>query len=52
MWMCAGGRDVDVLSEAAGKGRGLSFLLQRLKETGFEPTNVQVCCRLACPLPT
>eukprot|EP00983_Pelagomonas_calceolata_P127973 1161468-Pelagomonas_calceolata.AAC.5 len=39
----AGGRDVDVLSEAAGKGRGLSFLLQRLKEAGFEPSNVQAC---------
>ncbi|KAF5837960.1 sucrose-6F-phosphate phosphohydrolase-domain-containing protein [Dunaliella salina] len=38
----SGGRDVDVLSEAAGKGRGLSFLLQRLKESGFEPSNVQV----------
>eukprot|EP00967_Tisochrysis_lutea_P017164 scaffold19420_cov19-Tisochrysis_lutea.AAC.3 len=39
----SGGRDVDVLSEAAGKGRGLSFLLQRLKEAGFEPSNVQAC---------
>lgn len=39
---CTGGRDVDVLSEAAGKGRGLAFLLQRLKEVGCAPENVQV----------
>jgi len=31
-----------VLSEAAGKGRALSFVLQRLKEAGCEPANVQV----------
>lgn len=37
----AGGRDVDVLSEAAGKGMGLSFLLKRLREAGFEPGTVQ-----------
>jgi len=40
-FMRPGGRDVDVLSEAAGKGMGLSFLLKRLKEAGFEPSNVQ-----------
>jgi len=31
-----------VLSEAAGKGRALSFVLQRLKEAGCEPAHVQV----------
>jgi hypothetical protein len=39
----SGGVDVDVLAVGAGKGQGLAFLMEQLKEVGRYPTEgVQV----------
>ena len=39
----SGGVDVDVLAVGAGKGKGLAFLLEQMKEMGEYPTDgVQV----------